>query len=157
MDANHTRKRRPRLDRAPLPPAATTEVRNTQAVLDLGNLKAFLFRGQPFGVPPIGWKDGQRLVLLQASFNQYLSKQLDESAARGYFAAVAQVAPLLWQLTRPVGKIRRLMKRLGLHRNPFQEATEAELGQLLSFFQACRTMSSIGQLPAGSQLGSMTF
>ena len=125
--------------------------RNVRPVLDLGSTEAILFRGRAYGVPPVPWQAGQRLLDIWTRATSYRLLN-DPAVQKEYFAALAPLPGLLWRLTRPVGRIPRLLHRLGLHRNPFRLATEAELVELAAFFLTRRLRSSIGLLPAATAL-----
>jgi hypothetical protein len=140
MDRNHAA-------RAPKAPTSAQgpppKPRNVTAILDLGNLVYFTFRGRAYGVPPLPYKAGQRLLTLWVEALQFTGSLTVETAPR-YFAILRQVPGLLWRHTRPCGPLRRALKRLHLHRNPFHRATEAELVELASFFLRRRMTSGVG-------------
>lgn len=129
---------------APAPSSGPAPL-NTQAVLDLGNLVFFTFRGRAYGIPPLGWREGMRLTLLWTEALRYPTPLTPESAP-SYYAVVEQLPPLLWSLVRPVGRIRRALKRFRLLRNPFFAASEGELVELAAFFLTRRGTSTIGPL-----------
>lgn len=135
---------RPEPARSPEVPQAP---RNLGAILDLGNMVFFLFRGRPYGAPPLPWRAGQRLMDLWLQALRHRGDLTDQTA-KHYYSVIAQLPALLWHLTSPVGRTRRILRALGLHRNPFRGATEQELVDLAAFFLARRRMSSIGLLPA---------
>lgn len=127
-------------------PAARAPL-NATAVLELGDITFFTFRGRPFGVPPVPRREGQRLHLLWLEARSYESPLTFETGPK-YHAAIAHLPALLWHLTRPVGRLNRALRFLGLLRNPFEQATEQELIELAMLFLSRRRMSSIGFLPA---------
>jgi len=151
MDARHSLARR---QRAKVAPERPPQVLNVQQVLDLGNLVYFTFRGRAYGVPPLPYKAGQELMVLWTEAAAF-TKLTGANTAR-YMGLLQRLPRLLWQHTRVVGRIRRWMRRLGLHRNPFLQATEKELVDLASFFLRRRTMSSVQPLPGPHSLGPMT-
>lgn len=115
---------------------------NLRAVLDLGNLVFFNFRGRAYGVPPLPWREGEALLdakLEMARAGYFIT---DESRA-GYYGGLRRIAQILWRNTRPVGRIRRLRKRLGLLPNELLDATDVQLVQLADFYSA-RRMTSVG-------------
>ena len=128
--------------RQPRPPVALMpEMKNVQAVLDLGNLVHFIFRGRAYGVPPIPYKVGLQFVDVAAKLKEFQKGELTAETVADYQAVLATLPGLIWRHSRPVGRVRRFLKRLGLLRNPFEQATEAELGERLRFFERCRTRS----------------
>jgi len=148
MDAKHAASR-------PVPqkqPAARP--RNFQPVLDLGNTIYFNFRGRPFGVPPVDYKLGHRVSALWLEAVS-LGRNLTNDTLPRYSEILAELVPILWKHLRPVGKLRRVMKRCRLLRNPLIKATDAELVDLAGFFQA-RRMNSGVQFPPGVMRGSKT-
>jgi len=140
MDAKHASRHKGRK------PPAQLAARNLRPVLDLGNTAYFNFRGRAYGVPPLPWHPGVQLQQIWVEACACPSPLTPASATR-YHALLAQLPSLLWRHTRPVGRIRRLLRRLGLHRNPFATATEQELVELAGFFLQRRIRSSIGYQP----------
>lgn len=124
-------------------------LRNLRPVLELGNTTYVTFRGRAYGVPPLPWRDGQRLMALWIQALQFPGPLTAETHPK-YYAIIQQLPALLWSLCRPVGLLPRLARRLGLHRNPFRQATEQELAELASLFLQRRMRSSIqlGPSPA---------
>jgi hypothetical protein len=133
--ARYYLKRRP----AAPPPA---KVRNVGPVLDLGNTTFFVFRGRPFGVPAVPYKLGQQLVELRQAAPPP-GVPLDAKNSPPYFAYIRRLPRLLWPHLRPVGRLRRVLKRCGLLRNPLERATEAELVEIADFFLARRMRSGV--------------
>lgn len=125
--------------------------RNVEPILSLGDTDYVLFRGRAYGVPPLPWKAGERMADLQARLHLAIATMkgnpLDEETRAGYYAALAKVPPLLWAHSRPTGKWRRFLRALGLHRNPFDGATDRELLELLDFFSSRRTRSGVPAPP----------
>ena len=134
----------------------TPRSKNVAAILTLSNATFFAFRGRPFGVPPLPWREGERLLELQTRAQDAAAAVVQGAthgkayadARRDYFAAMDGLARHLWKLSRPVGRIPRAMRALGIHRNPFLAATEGELREITSFFLTRRTRSSVSFRPA---------
>ena len=127
----------------------TPRLRNVGPVLDLGNQTFFTFRGRAYGVPPLAWRPGVKLLTLWQEAAR--AHDLAEPAALlSYESVIGELPAFLWRHCRPVGRVRRLLRFLGLHRNPFGSATEAELVELAALFLARRMKSSIGPSPARS-------
>lgn len=132
---------------------------NTKTVLDLGNQVFYLFRGRPFGVPAIPHKAGLDLADLQAQAQEFVGKIKTRDDLRAYRKLVEQIPSKLWRLVGrpPGGWVPRLLHRLHLLPNPFRQATEAELGELLDFFLKRRMTSSVLLLsPAAPNLARRT-
>ena len=112
--------------------------RNVREVLDLGTTLYVSFRGRAYGVPPLPWREGQRLV---AAYGEALRLPalISPAERETYTRVMGEITDTLWRNTRPVGWFWRALKRLGLLRNPFAAASDAELGELLDFFLASRT------------------
>lgn len=143
----HAAHRAYRAQRA-MPAPAHVLTANMETVLDLGTTAFVTFRGRAFGVPPVAWRTGQRLLTLRmdavaASNDGTLSP---ETAPR-FYQVIGELAEVLWAHTRPVGRWRRIAKRLGLLRNPFAHATEKEIVELTNLFLRRRMLSTIG-IPA---------
>lgn len=141
MDAAHKAARAQAPDPAP-------EARNLEPVIRFGDLEYFTFRGRAFGVPPVPWKRGLELLAIMAEARAQVGRALDPVGAARYALLVEKLARLLWRCTRPAGLHRRILRRLGLLRNPFLDATEGEIGALAGFFLSRRTRSHIGFPPA---------
>ncbi len=135
--AKHRRKLAPR-HQAPRP-------LNTKTVLDLGNQVFYLFRGRPFGVPAIPHKAGLELADLQAQAQEFVGKIKTRGDLHAYRQLVEKLPKKLWRLVDhpPGGWFARLLHKLRLLPNPFKQATEAELGELLDFFLKRRMTSSV--------------
>lgn len=129
----------------------TPPIRNIEAVLTLGDTSYFSFRGRPYGVPLVPWQVGERLAEIQArAVDHALEMEADARASRAdrgamaaYFDAISELPPILWRNSFPCGRVRRLLRRLGMLRNPFAAATERELMELAAFFLKCRTRSGV--------------
>lgn len=141
--------RRP-VSREPQRPPA----RNIASILTLGDSTYFNFRGRAFGVPPLPWKLGERLLALylravdaaNAMRHGASHGRTDHERMREYYAALGELSPLLWSLCVPVSRFPRLTKFLraiGVYRNPFLGATERELLDLADFFSQRRTRSGV--------------
>jgi len=139
-------------------PADTTVTRlaNVDVVLDLGDTCYITFRGRAFGVPPVAWRVGQKILAQRMAATTAAGNGILTAQTTGpYYEALGRLAQTLWRHARPTGRMRRMAKRLGLLRNPFQEATEGELVQLADFFLG-RRMTSTVTVPMGSpQLSRM--
>jgi hypothetical protein len=138
----HYRKRAPAA--APRPKS-----QNFAPVLAFGDIEAFLFRGRAYGVPPLPYKAGLELLELWTEASD-LGSNMSHAVARRYGAIIRRIAVLLWKHTRVVGKGRRMLRRLGLFRNPFAEATEAELVDLAARFLARRRHTITGPRTTGT-------
>lgn len=122
---------------------------NLDAVLDLGTIVYFTFRGRAYGIPPLAWRAGQKILdaYLRA---EECGREITRENAREYFDALRDLQDVLWRNTRSVGRIRRLLRRVRLIRNPFRGATEKEIVDLARFMLGRRT-SGTGLRLAGAQ------
>lgn len=123
-----------------------TTVKNIDSALGLGATSLFEFNGKHYRVDKVDWKDGlelQKLMLqlqaIQNSESENLEKSSVEDLKKLEDVAV-RLTQLFKKLCRPVGLIRRIFWRWS---NPFIDATQQELGELMGFFFACRTRSSV--------------
>lgn len=128
-------------------PAPATVTANVRTVLEIDGVAFVTFRGRAFGVPPVGWRLGQRILALRMAAARIAEENAGvltaESSVR-YYAAFERIADVLWSHLRPVGFRRRLFRSLGLLRNPLREATEAELVALTDFLLRRRMTSGVG-------------
>jgi hypothetical protein len=105
---------------------------NLDHVMDLGNTIYFTFRGRAFGIPPLAWREGERILDVWQTALTFTD--LTEPASRkGYYACIRRLQRLVWRNCRPSGPFRRLLRWLHLHRNPFKRATEGEIAELAVF------------------------
>lgn len=118
-------------ERRPAEPAP--RALNLDAVLDLGNMVFFTFRGRAYGIPPLAWRTGERLLDAVLEL-EGLGSQISRDSIHAYYGCVRRLQDTLWRASRPVGPVRRLLRLLRLHRNPYRQATEAEVMQLAYFF-----------------------
>lgn len=131
--------------RAPIAPRQA----NVQPVLALGNVEFVHFRGRAYGVPPVPLQKGKALLECYLEANGARVEmaraardgERDQEAEAAYFAAMARLPALLWDLTIDARRWLRWARRFGLRRNPFREATEGELLDLAHFFYWRRTKS----------------
>lgn len=101
---------------------------NLDAVLELGSIVYFPFRGRAYGVPPLPWRAGEQLLdacLEARSYTTTTALPRDQISA--YFAVLRRMQDLIWRAVFPVGRVRRFLRRLRLLKNPFLKATEGEL------------------------------
>lgn len=127
--------------RRELPPAKPPPPpRNVRAILDLGNMTYFEFKGRAYGVPPLPWKEGERLLALRLQIGG-LGEQLSDESLPIYYAAMKKMARIMWRNTRPKGRWLRFLKRVRLF-DPFSVASETEIGDLAVFFLGLRTRST---------------
>lgn len=155
MDAAHqaARVRRAQRSAAAAPAgSAAAPRRNLQPILELGDTTYFQFRGRAYGVPPLPWKAGQRLMdayLRAIAAAEALGRNPTDAEQRmGYYRALAEISPLLWAHCRVAGWHWQLMRRLRLLRNPFQRASEAQLLEIADFFLQRRMKSHAPPRPA---------
>lgn len=120
--------------------------RNVEPILSLGDVRYFSYRHGVYRVPPVPFKLGQRVLDSHVKVLAH-AKQVamtgDMAPTKAYYAELARLARLLWTHIRPTGKFRRLLWRLGLLRNPFAVASEAEMKAVTSFFLQGRMTSSV--------------
>lgn len=143
MDANHA------AARASRPATPPTRTANLDTVLDLGDTVYLAFRGRAFGVPPVAWRTGQRLLQLRlAAMAAAGDGVLTPATSPAYYQALGKLAQAIWAHVYPTGWVPRILKRCRLLGNPFQDATEAELVGLTDFLLQRRMASGIGFQPA---------
>ncbi len=101
------------------------------------------YRGRGYVVGHVSFEDGIRLTLARSAV-----EALDEAAptpenTEAYLLAMRLIVRLAPRYLVPIETVRRFFWRLGLRRNPFKDATEREVGQLLGFFLVSRTRSRV--------------
>lgn len=137
MEANHARTKQKKT-----PPQEGIRPWNIEVVLDLGNVVFFLFRGRPFGMPPLPWHEGQKLLAEWLILTKTPSP-LTKETAPAYYQALKKVPGLLWRNCYPRSRILRVLRFFGLVRNPFKDATEYELCEYANFFLVRRTRPGV--------------
>lgn len=143
--------------------ASSEPIRNVEPVLSLNEMTYLHFRGRAYGVPPLPWKAGQRMLQVYTATiarANLLANRGDKKAETEYFEGLASLQTLLWRHCRPVGWGWRLLRLLGLLRNPFRRATEKEILDHTDFFLQLRMKSNVrfspeptmGQAPTQTRL-----
>lgn len=105
---------------------------NLDHVMDLGNTIFFIFRGRAYGIPPLAWREGERILDTWLEAKTY-GAALERKNLPAYYACFQKLQRLLWKNCKPTGPVRRLLNRLHLHPNPFRLATEGEIAELAVF------------------------
>lgn len=138
-------------ERAMPPPEPATDplprALNLERVLDLGNMVFFTFRGRAYGIPPLAWKEGEKILDLYLALGEF-GNQLKRQDLKAYYDTIHRLQKLLWRNCRPSGPFRRLLRFLRLHRNPFKRATEGEIVELAVFTLGRRMRLREGAGPA---------
>lgn len=118
---------------------------NLRAVLDLGAVSAFAFRGRGYVVPPVSYRLGAELLALRFALEETtVQGRIRPERQADYFAAIRRMARLIWRHVRPAARWQRWGRRLGLVRNPFDGASEGEVVQIVDFFCTRRTRPTVG-------------
>lgn len=140
MAANHAARRLTRVATVSRPVLA-----NIPTLLDLGDTVYVEFRGRAFGVPPVAWRVGEKLLAARMDAMAAAgSGTLTKESAPAYYRALQKLARILWRHSFPVGRIWRFLKAVRVMRNPYRQATEAELVALTDFFLQRRMASGVG-------------
>lgn len=146
--------------RAREPKRTQPKPRNVRVVLTLGDTEFITFRGRAYGVPPVPLKEAKRLehhraraLEASASVVRAVRLQRQDTGAEGdYWAHMAALQEVLWKLSYRPGIVARWLRRLGLARNPFRDASEAEIMELTAFFSLRRMRSATRPQPANPLL-----
>jgi hypothetical protein len=126
-------------------PAATRprNVRATRLLVGAEQL-CIEYRGRPYELLPVEFADGVLLAECRAAVEEIEDEaKLSPELVRDYLVALRKVVALAPKYLRPAAGVGRLLWRLRIRRNPYRNATEAEVGQLLGFFLGCRMRSSV--------------
>lgn len=138
---------------------------NTSTVLGTTSVSVLEFRGAFYKVKPVGYRPGLQMQTVQFELAglvralENLSElpsvmELDPVSAGEQAAATDELMEKLMEKMDEAAQLMKLnckplslLQRLFLwplpSHNPFSAASQAELGDLLSFFSACRTKSSV--------------
>lgn len=123
--------------RAKQPPAPRPS--NVRAVLDLGTLTYFTFRGRMYGVPPLPWREGEALLDAYLEL-QAFGEQITTKNSKAYYTCIGRLCKVIWKNTRTVGRLQRVMRGLRLFSNPFERANDSELLEIAVFYLGRRTI-----------------
>jgi hypothetical protein len=125
------------------PPPRARNVRATRLLVGAEQL-AIEYRDVQYELLPVEFADGVLLAECRARVEAIEDEsKLDPMVVRDYLVALRKVVALAPKYLRPLGRVRRLLWRLGIRKNPYRRATEAEIGQLLGFFLGCRMRSRV--------------
>lgn len=113
------------------------EVKNRAALVYLTDPLRVPFQGRLYELPPVGFRDGDRIMALR----EVLGDPDAEPKARR--EANEAAIRLIRRLVTPDRGLYRIRWKLRLVRNPFRRATDVEIGEMLGFLAACRMRSSI--------------
>lgn len=142
--------------RAASPVPAKARAKNLAIALTLDQATFFAFRGRPFGVPPLPWEVGERLLDLYTRAADAAAdmaraagdREVARDAMAEYFAAIREMPAILWAHCYPASRPLRMLRRLRLLRNPFASATDREIMEIADFFLSRRTRSGVQFSPA---------
>ena len=130
-------------------PAATV---NVQPVLDLGSVRYYRVGRLAYGVPPLAYQTGHRILDAYtraiALARVMAGKISDQATKEEYYRTLDRLRTLLWKASFPAGRFRRVLWHLGLIPNQLRRATEQELLDIADFFLRGRTMSTVQSLSA---------
>lgn len=131
------------------PPSAEPRLRNVEPVLDLGTVRYYRVGRFAFGIPPLAFKTGHQILdayTKAMALALVMSKGGTTEQKTEYYRTLDTLSRLLWKYSFPAGRRYRIMRRLGMLRNPFARATEQEILDIANFFLRGRTMSSVMSL-----------
>lgn len=111
---------------------------NFQPAMEFGDITYRVFRGRAYGVPPLPWKRGEKLLKTWLDL-EAISSPIKQNNLSQYYRLIGRLADLVWKSVTPVRPDLRLAWRLGLLRNPFRKATEGEIVEFALFLLGRRT------------------
>ena len=122
-------------------PRNIPDPKNREYALALRGISVLRFRNRVFHVPPVSYPAGLRLQELHLKLKKIGEGNEDADTLRELLAVLEEAAAIMWGMCEPVAWVDRLFWRW--LSNPFVDATQQELGELLGFFFACRTRSTV--------------
>lgn len=129
------------------PPAEAPANVGTMLLLAGADVLEMTYKGTLYELGHVSFEDGLELTRAREALEQ-LEEAVTEANVRAYALAAQRVVDMAPKYLFPVhGRFRRLRWRLRLRRNPFRDATDAEVGLLLGFFLRCRMRSRVGSRP----------
>jgi hypothetical protein len=118
-------------------PKEQRRVLNRMPLVSLGETILFPFNGRGWKVRPISLPEAERL--LEALFEaESHGEEINAENLRDYFRSMRKLRRIIWRNVQPTGALRRLLRILGLHRNPFHRATERQVIEIATFLSMCR-------------------
>jgi hypothetical protein len=132
-------RRFPALD---VPTPVARNVRPTLIVLGAEGVE-IPYCGRMYELIPVSFEDGLRLTEARARVTDLHDRDLTPDNLRAYRGALRVIVRMAPKYLVPRGRLRRVLWRLRVRRNPFRDATDAEVGELLGFFLGCRMMSRV--------------
>ncbi len=122
---------------------APANVAPVLALLGSGDPFVIPFRGRGYELGYVSFEDGLRLTRAKAAVEALDEAEPTEENTEAYLRAIRLIVGIAPRYLVPIGRVRRFFWRLGLRRNPFRSATDAEVGHLLGFFLASQTRSRV--------------
>lgn len=121
---------------------AEHSLQNVDAAMALDQTSVVRYRGRGYRVPPVPYDQGLQLQRLHLELLALTKDEAPETAEQleQVLVILQDLLPLFKQLCRPTALFERLTWRW---RRPFDDASQSELGELLGFFSACRTKSTV--------------
>lgn len=114
---------------------------NRHFALSLQGVSILRFRNRVFHVPPISYPAGLRMQEIFRRLEKIGKAEEDADVLKELLRALEDAAALCWSLCKPVSLVDRLFWRL--LSNPLRDASQQEMGEILGFFSACRTRSTV--------------
>lgn len=126
-----------------------SEVKNIDPAMNLESTSIMQFRGRLYRVPPVGWQAGLELQRQYLKL-QDLQRKEDQIPDDKYASSIEHLKEMEILMNRMFRFFKSLCSPMSWwetitwrFRDPFQDATQQELGEMLGFFFECRTKSSI--------------
>jgi hypothetical protein len=137
----------------------TPSLVNTILVGDLGGEKRLLFRLGHYRVPPVSYRDGAFLLSLYRRLRQAITDLeggtiTEEEARRLHKNLCDRCVATFPRLVIPMTRLHRWLFRW--LPNPFTRCSDEEIFELLGFFLACRTRSSVREVATPNRPPSKT-
>jgi hypothetical protein len=119
------------------------EIENVEAIQRLLIGSTFPYQGRLWNCPRLPFEVGIELKKLEIEVKRVAKYAMSGIALDEYKMYAQRIARQVWPVLWPTDARGRLKKRLGLMRNPFLKASEAELGGVLGFCLAHRMASTL--------------
>lgn len=126
----------------PSSPEPRLRFANVRPVLGLSGADHVFSRGKIWEVPAIPFEAGARLVEIRQGLESLTAAQETPETVQLYLELLRSAVALFPRLVRPQARgLRRLLWRMGIRRNPWRDASEEEVGEMVGFFYRSRTRS----------------
>lgn len=127
---------------APAPPNLQS-LANLEAIRKILAINSFGYAGRQWRVRTLPFELGCALLEQDIRVRRIAPMVASNMLLHEYRDAARQMARIIWQIVEPADRWGRIRRRLGLMRNPFLRAGDADLGGIKDFCLTRRMASTV--------------